>query len=117
MNQPIESRRPLARASLEDPKRGAVLTAKDNSAFDHLPPILDVSQTAELLGLNPQVIRQYAKSGILPSYQIPGSRLFRFFRDEVVDYLRRHPVVDPESSEYLRNWQEMRAGQEEMGAE
>ena len=83
---------------------------EDTTAFDHLPPILDVAQTAELLGLNPQVIRHYAKTGVLPSYQIPNSRMFRFFRDEVIDYLRQHPVVNPEDSEHLREWQALKGG-------
>lgn len=57
------------------------------------PPILDAAQVAELLGMNVQMVRRYAREGRLPAYKLPGSRTFRFVRDEVIDFLRAHPVV------------------------
>ena len=58
-----------------------------------LPPILDAAQVADLLGMNVQMVRRYARQGRLPAYKLPGGRTFRFFRDEVFEFLRRHPAV------------------------
>jgi excisionase family DNA binding protein len=58
-----------------------------------LPPILDAAQVAEMLGMNVQMVRRYAREGRLPAYKLPGGRTFRFFRDEIFDHLRRHPAV------------------------
>ena len=58
-----------------------------------LPPILDAAQVADLLGMNVQMVRRYARQGRLPAYKLPGGRTFRFFRDEIFDFLRRHPAV------------------------
>ncbi len=70
---------------------------------DDLPPILDAAQVAELLGMNVQMVRRYAREERLPAYKLPGGRTFKFFRDEVFDFVRAHPVVagdiDEEESE------------------
>ena len=58
------------------------------------PPILDAAQVAELLGMNIQMIRRYAREGRIPAYKLPGGRSFKFFRDEVFDFVRAHPVID-----------------------
>lgn len=58
-----------------------------------LPPILDAAQVAELLGMNVQMVRRYAREGRLPAYKLPGGRTFRFFRDEIFEFLRKHPAV------------------------
>ena len=60
---------------------------------DDLPPILDAAQVAELLGMNLQMVRRYAREGRLPAYKLPGGRTFKFFRDEVFEFVRQHPVV------------------------
>jgi PTS system nitrogen regulatory IIA component len=57
------------------------------------PPILDAAQVAELLSMNVQMVRRYAREGRLPAYKLPGGRTFKFFRDEVFDWLRSHPVT------------------------
>lgn len=58
------------------------------------PPILDAAQVAELLGMNVQMVRRYAREGRLPAYKLPGGRTFKFFRDEIYDFVRSHPVVE-----------------------
>ena len=58
-----------------------------------LPPILDAAQVADLLGMNVQLVRRYARQGRLPAYKLPGGRTFRFFRDEVFEFLRQPPAV------------------------
>jgi len=57
------------------------------------PPILDAAQVAELLGMNVQMVRRYAREGRLPAYKLPGGRTFKFFRDEIYAFLREHPAV------------------------
>ncbi len=60
---------------------------------DDYPPILDAAQVAELLGMNVQMVRRYAREQRLPAYKLPGGRTFKFFRDEIYDFLRAHPVT------------------------
>jgi excisionase family DNA binding protein len=60
------------------------------------PPILDAAQVAELLGMNVQMVRRYAREGRLPAYKLPGGRTFKFFRDEIYEFVRSHPVVESE---------------------
>lgn len=57
------------------------------------PPILDAAQVADLLGMNIQMVRRYAREGRLPAYKLPGGRTFKFFRDEIFEFLRAHPVT------------------------
>ncbi|MCH8984877.1 MAG: helix-turn-helix domain-containing protein [Acidobacteria bacterium] len=57
------------------------------------PPILDAAQVAELLGMNVQMVRRYAREGRLPAYKLPGGRTFKFFRDEIFEFVRSHPVT------------------------
>lgn len=56
------------------------------------PPILDAAQVSELLSMNVQMVRKYAREGRIPAYRLPGGRSFKFFRDEVFEFLRSHPV-------------------------
>lgn len=56
------------------------------------PPVLDTAMVAELLGMNVQVVRRMAREGSIPCYRIPGGRPFRFFRDEVLEWLKGFPV-------------------------
>lgn len=65
-------------------------------ANEDLPPILDAAQVAELLGMNVQMVRRYAREGRLPAYKLPGGRTFKFFRDDLFEFIRAHPVVPEE---------------------
>lgn len=56
------------------------------------PRVLDTAMVAEMLGMNVQVVRRMAREGQLPAYRLPGGRSFRFFRDEVIEWLRSYPV-------------------------
>lgn len=60
---------------------------------DDLPPILDAAQVAELLGMNVQMVRRYAREGRIPAYKLPGGRAFKFFRDEVFEFVKAHPAT------------------------
>jgi excisionase family DNA binding protein len=61
-------------------------------ARDDYPQILDAAHVAELLGMNVQMVRKYAREGRIPAYRLPGGRTCKFFRDEVVEFLKAHPV-------------------------
>lgn len=60
------------------------------------PSVIDTAQVAELLRMNVQMVRKYAREGRLPAYQLPGSRVYRFIHSEIIDYIRAHPVVPEE---------------------
>lgn len=57
------------------------------------PSVIDTGQVAELLQMNVQMVRKYAREGRLPAYQLPGSRVYRFIHSEIIEYIRAHPVV------------------------
>lgn len=61
-------------------------------ADEDYPPILDAAQVGELLSMNVQMVRKYAREGRLPAYRLPGSRTFRFFRDDLYAFIKAHPV-------------------------
>ncbi|CAN5786308.1 MAG: helix-turn-helix domain-containing protein [Actinobacteria bacterium] len=63
------------------------------------PPILDAAQVAELLGMNVQMVRRYAREGRIPAYRLPGGRTFRFYTQEIMDFLRAHPVIPETEAE------------------
>lgn len=66
---------------------------------DDYPPILDAAQVADLLGMNVQMVRKYAREGRIPAYRLPGGRAFKFFRDEIFNFVRQHPVDVEETSD------------------
>ena len=51
--------------------------------------------------MNVQVVRRLAREGKIPAYRLPGGRAFRFFRDEVLEWLKGFPVqgADQEDAE------------------
>jgi len=63
------------------------------------PQVLDTAMVAEMLGMNVQVVRRMAREGTIPAYRLPGGRSFRFFRDEVLDWLKSFPVQAEEEAE------------------
>lgn len=60
---------------------------------DEYPPILDAAQVADLLGMNVQMVRKMAREGRLPAYRLPGGRAFKFFRDEIMEFVKAHPAA------------------------
>lgn len=65
---------------------------------EDFPPILDTAMVAEMLSMNVDVVRRMAREGDLPAYRLPGARSFRFFRDEIMEYVRGFPVHEPPKS-------------------
>ena len=49
------------------------------------PPILNTSQVAELLDLNPRTGLNMAGDGRLPASRLPGSRKFHFLLEEIIE--------------------------------
>ncbi len=66
---------------------------------EEMPPILDTALAAELLNMNVDVVRRMAREGELPAYRLPGARSFRFFRDELMEYVRSFPVHPADGQE------------------
>lgn len=54
--------------------------------------ILGAAEVSELLGMNVQMVRKYAREGRIPAYRLPGGRNYKFFRRELLDYVREHRV-------------------------
>lgn len=63
---------------------------------DDYPEVLDAAQVAELLGLNVDYVRRLSRQGVLPAKRLPGGRTFRYFKDEVLDWLREQ-TVEPDA--------------------
>ena len=63
------------------------------------PQVLDTAMVAEMLGMNVQVVRRMAREGTIPAYRLPGGRSFRFFRDEVLEWLKSFPVQAEDEAE------------------
>ncbi len=55
--------------------------------YPDVPPVMDSRQLAELLGTNEQIIRAYARDGVLPAHRRPGGRKFTFLRHEIFQWL------------------------------
>jgi len=55
--------------------------------YPDVPPIMDTKILAELLHTNEQIVRTYARQGILPAHRPPGGRKFTFLRHEIFQWL------------------------------
>lgn len=65
-------------------------------SFDDYPPVMDSADVAEMLGLsNIKQIQQMVRDGRLPARRLPGSRQYRFLRDELVAWLKSDATTIP----------------------
>lgn len=71
-----------------------------NQAVDY-PEVMDSAMVAEMLGMNVQIVRRMAREGQIPAYRLPGGRTFRFFQEEVLEWLKGFPVVPGEAAEEI----------------
>ncbi len=55
--------------------------------YPDVPPVMDTVQLADLLHTNEQMIRNWARDGIIPAHRRPGGRKFTFLRHEIFDWL------------------------------
>jgi excisionase family DNA binding protein len=69
------------------------------------PPVLDAQQVAQLLQLNIDYVRKLSREGVLPAHKLPGGRTFRYFKDEVLDWLRSQPAGGEEGDEPLNTFE------------
>ena len=53
----------------------------------NVPPVMDSQELAELLSASDQVIRTWAREGVIPSHRAPGARKFKFLRHEIFEWL------------------------------
>lgn len=53
-------------------------------------PVLTAAEVAELR-LHVDYVRLLSREGVLPAHRVPGGRAYRFFRDEMLAWLREQP--------------------------
>jgi excisionase family DNA binding protein len=63
---------------------------------DNFPEIMNTEQVAAMLGIHYQTAQRMARSGLLPSRQIPVRNEYRFFKSEVLQWL--HEQMPDEGS-------------------
>ena len=60
-------------------------------SLDDYPDILTAAQVAELLDMNLDYVRKLSREGTIPAHKMPRGRVFRYFKDEIVGWLRELP--------------------------
>lgn len=68
-------------------------------ALDDYPDILDAALVAELLSMNLDYVRKMSRQGRIPAHKMPGGRAFRYFKDEIVEWLRGLPATESEAAD------------------
>lgn len=66
--------------------------------YPDVPPVMDSRQLADLLSTSDQVIRIWARDGVIPSHRPPGGRKFSFLRHEIFDWLIENRYVPEEDN-------------------
>ncbi|CAN5864698.1 hypothetical protein BH23ACT4_BH23ACT4_10650 [soil metagenome] len=69
--------------------------------YPDVPPVMDSQKLAELLSASDQVIRTWAREGVIPSHRASGARKFKFLRHEIFQWLvenRYRPEDDDQAS-------------------
>lgn len=67
--------------------------------YPDVPPVMDTKQLAELLNTNEQIVRAYARDGVLPAHRKPGGRKFTFLRHEIFEWLVNNRYEPGDSNE------------------
>lgn len=55
------------------------------------PDIMTAQQVAEMLHMSLDYVRKLSREGKIPSHKLPGGSHFRYFKDEIVEWLRSQP--------------------------
>lgn len=58
------------------------------------PDIMTAQQVAEMLHMSLDYVRKLSREGKIPSHKLPGGSHFRYFKEEIVDWLRSQPQSD-----------------------
>lgn len=66
--------------------------------YPDVPPVMDSRQLAELLSSSDQVIRAWAREGVIPAHRPPGGRKFKFLRHEIFAWLVESRYVPEDDS-------------------
>lgn len=64
----------------------------DPKTLDDYPDILTSALVAEMLDMNLDYVRKMSREGKIPAHKMPGGRAFRYFKDEIVGWLRGLPA-------------------------
>jgi excisionase family DNA binding protein len=67
--------------------------------YPDVPPVMDSGQLAELLSTSDQVVRAWAREGVIPSHRPPGGRKFKFLRHEIFAWLVENRFVPDDNTE------------------
>lgn len=55
------------------------------------PLVMDVPMVAEMLLTDANQVRKWANAGLIPCHRVPGTRKYRFMRDEILSWLAKLP--------------------------
>lgn len=69
--------------------------------YPDVPPVMDSRELAELLSTSDQIVRIWAREGVIPSHRAPDARKFKFLRHEIFEWLvanRYRPEDGPSQS-------------------
>jgi excisionase family DNA binding protein len=69
--------------------------------YPDVVPIMDSQQLADLLSTSDQVIRTWARKGMIPSHRSPGGRKFSFLRHEIFEWLVQNRYTPIEVDEAI----------------
>lgn len=96
----VEWRAALARGEVGVPPH---LSADGAGGRDREAPtqsdILSVDESAELLNVHSQTVRNYVRNGKLPAYRLAGERYIRILRRDLLSLLERVRTEAPEDTE------------------
>jgi excisionase family DNA binding protein len=62
------------------------------------PLVMDVPLVAEMLLTDANQVRKWANAGLIPCHRVPGTRKYRFLRDEILGWLQQLPGQSPEEA-------------------
>lgn len=70
-----------------------------NKSLDDYPDILTAALVAEMLDMNLDYVRKLSREDVIPAHKMPGGRVFRYFKDEIVAWLRELPNHDQQGQD------------------
>jgi excisionase family DNA binding protein len=76
----------------QEPGRGAM----DPQNY---PVVMDVPMVAEMLLTDANQVRKWANAGLIPCHRVPGTRKYRFMRDEILSWLANLPGAGAQGRE------------------
>lgn len=76
-------------------------------SLDDYPDILTAALVAEMLDMNLDYVRKLSREETIPAHKLPGGRVFRYLKDEIVAWLRELPSHDGQGSATTRTEQDL----------